>query len=134
MHRVPLCIAFLTLLSHAAASRDRIEHLQKSVLAPCCYTESVAQHTSDIAFKLRVEIANSVSQGKTDREILDAFAARYGARVLVDPRTLPKTWALLVPWTVAGLGALAAALILRRWRAATQAPAANLPHFPALDD
>ena len=121
--------------------RARIQRLEKAVLAPCCYTETVGQHQSEIAIEMLVEIANWVEQGRTDEEILDTYAKRYGAKVLVDPNTIPKGWMLVVPWAVAGLGALGAAWMLRRWRAArlgTAAPSgagcAVLPDVPDLDE
>ena len=76
------------------------------------------QHQSEIAVQMRVEIAKWVEQGRTDEEILDTYAKRYGAKVLVDPNTIPKGWTLVVPWVVAGLGMFGAAWILWRWRAA----------------
>jgi cytochrome c-type biogenesis protein CcmH/NrfF len=65
---------------------------KKPCWAPCCYTEPVRQHQSEIAVKMRVEIAKWVEQGITDDEILDTYAKRYGARVLVEPKTIPKGW------------------------------------------
>ena len=97
--------------------RERIQRLEKAVLAPCCYTETVGQHQSEIAVQMRVEIAKWVAQGRSDEEILDTYAQRYGAKVLVDPNTIPKGWTLVVPWTVAGLGMLGGAWMLWRWRA-----------------
>jgi cytochrome c-type biogenesis protein CcmH len=120
-------IAVLTVLAYGSGpqeQRARIQRLEKAVLAPCCYTETVGQHQSEIAIKMRVEIANWVAQGRTDEESLDTYAKRYGAKVLVDPNTIPKGWTLVVPWAVAGLGALGAAWMLRRWRAARLAAGA----------
>jgi cytochrome c-type biogenesis protein CcmH/NrfF len=137
-------IAVLPVLAYGSGpqeQRARIQRLEKAVLAPCCYTETVGQHQSEIAIEMRVEIANWVEQGRTDEEILDTYAKRYGAKVLVDPNTIPKGWMLVVPWAVAGLGALGAAWMLRRWRAArlgTAAPSgarcAVLPDVPDLDE
>jgi cytochrome c-type biogenesis protein CcmH/NrfF len=120
-------IAVLTVLAYGSGpqeQRARIQRLEKAVLAPCCYTETVGQHQSEIAIKMRVEIANWVAQGRTDEESLDTYAKRYGAKVLVDPNTIPKGWTLVVPWAVAGLGALGAAWMLRCWRAARLAAGA----------
>jgi len=82
-----------------------------------------------------------VEQGRTDEEILDTYAKRYGAKVLVDPNTIPKGWTLVVPWAVAGLGTLGAAWMLWRWRAtrlSTAGPSDTggvvLPDVPDLDD
>jgi cytochrome c-type biogenesis protein CcmH/NrfF len=101
----------------------------------------VGQHQSEIAVQMRVEIAKWVEQGRTDEEILDTYAKQYGAKVLVDPNTIPNGWTLVVPWAAAGLGALGAAWMLWRWRAARLAAIAPsdaggviLPDIPDLDD
>jgi cytochrome c-type biogenesis protein CcmH len=137
-------LAVLPILAYGGVPQERharIQHLEKAVLAPCCYTETVAQHQSEIAVMMRVEIAKWVAQGRTDEEILDTYAKRYGAKVLVDPNTIPKGWTLVVPWAVACLGGFGAAWMLWRWRAArlaTPAPSDTsgvvLPDVPELDD
>ena len=137
-------LAVLPVLAYGGVPQEqhaRIQRLEKAVLAPCCYTETVAQHQSEIAVKMRVEIAKWVEQGRTDEEILDTFAKWYGAKVLVDPNTIPKGWTLVVPWAVAALGAFGAAWMLWRWRAARLATAGPsdtsgvvLPDVPELED
>ena len=136
--------AVLAVLAYGGVPQDhraRIQYLEKAVLAPCCYTETVGQHQSEIAVRMRVEIAKWVEQGRTDEDILDTYTKRYGAKVLVDPNTIPKGWTLVVPWAAAGLGVLGAAWMLWRWRTmqlATAAPSdpggVILPDFPDLDD
>jgi cytochrome c-type biogenesis protein CcmH/NrfF len=42
----------------------------------------VGQHQSEIAVQMRVQIAKWVGQGRTDEEILNTYAERYGAKVL----------------------------------------------------
>ena len=118
--------AVLAVLAYGGVPQDhraRIQYLEKAVLAPCCYTETVGE------------------QGRTDEDILDTYTKRYGAKVLVDPNTIPKGWTLVVPWAAAGLGGLGAAWMLWRWRAlrlATAAPSdpggVILPDIPDLDD
>lgn len=136
--------AVLPFLAYGGVPQDqhaRIQRIEKAVLAPCCYTETVGQHQSEIAVQMRVEIAKWVEQGRTDEEILDTYAKRYGAKVLVDPNTIPKGWTLVVPWAAAGLGTLGAAWMLWRWRAArlsraapSDAGAVILPDIPDFDD
>jgi cytochrome c-type biogenesis protein CcmH len=110
--------------------------LEHAVLSPCCYTESVAIHQSEIAVKMRLEIAKWVAAGKSDQEILDTYAGLYGSKVLVDPRTVPRGWTPLFPWLVLILGVFLVAWLLKRWRAAHRTAAAlsateavNLPDF-----
>ena len=137
-----LQILFLTLLPLLAPAetaeqpRARVDRLEHAVLAPCCYTESVAIHQSEIAVKMRLEIAKWVAAGKSDQEILDTYAGLYGSKVLVDPRTVPRGWTPFFPWLVLILGVFLVAWLLKRWRAAHRTAAAlsateavNLPDF-----
>ena len=137
-------IAVLPVLAYGGVpqeQRARIQRLEKAVLAPCCYTENVGQHQSEIAVQMRVQIAKWVEQGRTDEDILNTYAELYGAKVLVDPNTIPKGWTLVVPWAFAIVGMLGAAWILWRWRAArvtATAPSVAgeviLPDLPDLDN
>jgi cytochrome c-type biogenesis protein CcmH len=108
----------LALAERAEQPQARVARLEHAVLAPCCYTESVAIHQSEIAVKMRLEIAKSVAAGKSDQEILDAYAGLYGSKVLVDPRTMPRGWTLFFPWFVLILGMFLVGWLLKRWRAA----------------
>ena len=108
------------LQANAAAMDDqhaRIARLQDAVLAPCCYTEPVSRHQSEIVLKMRLEIAKWVAAGRTDREILDTYVGLYGSKVLVDPRTVPRGWTPFFPWLVLILGVFLVAWLLERWRA-----------------
>ncbi len=130
------------LLSAAAETLDeqkaRVVRLGDAVLAPCCYTEPVSRHQSEIAVKMRVEIAKWVAAGKTDQEILRTYVQQYGSKVLVDPRTRPARWTPWIPWITLVLGALLVLWLLRRWRVnpVPQAPSPNLDaeDLPDFDD
>jgi len=126
----------LVLAETAEQKRARVERLEYAVLAPCCYTESVAIHQSEIAVKMRLEIAKWVAIGRSDREILDSYVGLYGNKVLVDPRTEPRGWMPFFPWLVLILGTFLVAWLLRRWRATPKVATAlsttetlNLPDF-----
>lgn len=123
----------------ASAERNsRVQRIETSVLAPCCYTEPVSTHQSEIALKMRIEIAKWVSEGKTNQEILDTYVERYGARVLVDPRTIPGRWTPWVPWLTVVCAVLFGFWILRRWHAnipvASPASGPELAALPDIED
>lgn len=126
----------VALAETAAQQQARIDHLEKSVLAPCCYTQPVGQHQSEIAVKMRLEIAKWVREGRSDQEILDTYARLYGAKVLVDPATIPKGWTFLVPWAVVIFGSIGAGWFVLRWRGRRTASTSggDLPDVPNLDD
>ncbi|MEO8595427.1 MAG: cytochrome c-type biogenesis protein CcmH [Candidatus Solibacter sp.] len=135
---------FLTLLPVLAFAKTaeqpqaRVNRLEPSVLAPCCYTESVAIHQSESALKMRMEIAKWVTAGRSDQEILDTYAGLYGSKVLVDPRTMPRGWTPFFPWLVLILGVWLVGWLLKRWRevprAATALSAADVRNLPDFDE
>jgi len=116
--------------------RARIERLEDAVLAPCCYSEPVSKHQSEVAVKMRLQIAKWVAEGRTDREILGAYVDQYGARVLVDPRTKPAWWAPWIPWLAVMLAMGFGFWLLRQWQAkpVPAAPASIGPELAELPD
>jgi cytochrome c-type biogenesis protein CcmH/NrfF len=137
-------ILFLTVLQLLAFAQTaeqpqaRVSRLEHAVLAPCCYAESIAVHQSEIALKMRMEIAKWVAAGKPDQEILDTYAGLYGSKVLVDPRTMPRGWTPFFPWLVLILGTFLVGWLLRRWRAGPQTATAvsttGVVDLPDFDD
>jgi cytochrome c-type biogenesis protein CcmH len=98
------------------AGEARVLRLQKSLLAPCCWNESVATHRSEVSLSMRAEIARMVSEGKADQEILDHYKQQYGARILVEPEGSKWWWMHTIPFVMIGLGVLAVVLFIRRLR------------------
>ena len=139
--QVPLLVLLpLALLVPAETEQPpvRVARLEHAVLAPCCYTESVAIHQSEVALKMRLEIAKWVAAGKSDQEIIDTYVGLYGAQVLVDPRTMPRGWTPFFPWLVLILGVFLVAWLLKRWRAAPSpadaSSATEVLNLPDFDD
>ena len=83
----------------------RIKKLEDSLLSPCCYSEPVSRHMSEISFQIRKEIEEKVRVGQSDREILDYYKQLYGERVLLEPEGAKRTALYSVPilLSVAGL-------------------------------
>jgi cytochrome c-type biogenesis protein CcmH/NrfF len=129
----------LALPANGEAQDDRsarIARLEDAVLAPCCYREPVSQHQSEIALKMRLEIARWVAAGRTDAEILSTYVTLYGAKVLVDPRTKPEWWTPWIPWLAVIFSMGSGFWLLRKWRAKAVlagAPAGG-PELAALPD
>lgn len=116
-------VAALPLLSQLREDqRRRIETLQKRLLAPCCYTENVAQHRSEAADAMRAEIREMVLAGRTEREILDHYKQRYGARILSEPEGPVQVWGYAVPLAMLVFGCLVVLRLILRWRAVPQTP------------
>ena len=134
-------LPFLASGAGSPARQARIDRLEAALLAPCCYTQTIAVHQSEVAVKMRLEVAKWVEQGKEDDEILAAYVSQYGKKVLVDPKTLPRGWMLFIPWAVVGLATAGAGWIVRHWqtkRGAANGPADGggvvLPDFSDIDE
>ncbi len=126
-------IALVLAIGLPASDQDRVKALQDKFLSPCCWSESVLHHRSEVAAEMRQEIASLVQAGKSDREILDTFIARHGRRVLREPEGT-ASWVLnSVLAAVLVLAAFAVVVMIRRLR--SRAPrvelqSANVPDIP----
>lgn len=82
------------------------------------------------------EIDELLAQGKTEQEIIDAFVAKYGTGVYMEP---PKkgfglvAWLMPVVYSIVGLGIVV--LVVRKWaiRPATATPSGPTVPNEALD-
>lgn len=110
---------------------DRQRRIEERFIAPCCWSESVAVHRSEVAAEMRAEIARMLAQGKTEDQIVAHFVARYGERVLIVPRGPSAVWLAMIPWVALAFGLLVLAWFIRRRRATEPAQAArSLPPLP----
>ena len=96
------------------AEQRRAKALQKILLAPCCWNEPVATHGSQASVDMRAEINRLVAQGRTDREIIDFYKARYGMRILIEPEGSRSFWIHVVPPVAVLLGCLWVIWVIRR--------------------
>ena len=100
--------------SEDSTQKERVRQLEDSMLAPCCWAESVAVHRSEIAVRMRLEIAKSVSEGKADREILDHYKSIYGARIMREPEGGARLLVYIVPAIASIAGLLVVLVVIRR--------------------
>jgi cytochrome c-type biogenesis protein CcmH len=94
-----------------------------------CQNQSIDDSNADLAHDLRVLIRERLSAGDSDAQVLQFMVHRYGDFILLRPPVKPDTYLLWFgPFVVLALGALGAALYLRRSRRALQqAPAPLSP-------
>ena len=85
-------------------------------MAPCCWSESVAQHRSDAALEMKREIGQLIARGKTDTEIIAVFTARHGQRILVEPEGGTGVLLTVIPVVAIAMGVAFTALMIRRLR------------------
>jgi cytochrome c-type biogenesis protein CcmH len=64
--------------------RDARE-LEAMLIAPCCFSQQVSLHHSPAADDVRVDVRRRLVAGETREQILQAYVAQYGKRILVTP-------------------------------------------------
>ncbi len=112
-----------------ASEEQRLRYLEfaRELRCPKCQNQNLADSNAPIAADLRHELYRLLSEGKTDREIVDFMVGRYGEYVLYEPPLEAKTvllWGAPVLMLCGGLLVLAG--IVRRARRAGAARAAAL--------
>ena len=90
-------------------------HVERLLMAPCCFTQTVDVHMSDIAQTMRQEVASMVRQGQRDSDIFEHYKAIYGEQILAVPDGRLGTTAFAIPVTVSTLAAGTLALALYRF-------------------
>jgi len=85
MRTILLAMLLLNVTSLSDTQKSEIRQVEERLLAPCCYTQSIAVHGSEIAGQMRVQVTEMVVHGRTENEIVNYYRNLYGDRVLVVP-------------------------------------------------
>jgi len=88
------------------STQDRARRIEEKLIAPCCWSESVAVHRSETAAQMRTAIASQLAAGRSEKEILDAFIAQHGEKILLEPRGSKWHWLVWTPLSALLLGGL----------------------------
>jgi cytochrome c-type biogenesis protein CcmH len=72
----------------------RYQALIQEVRCLVCENRSIAESPSDVAEDLKKVIREMIVEGKSDAEIAEFLAARYGDSILYRPPLQPNTWLL----------------------------------------
>lgn len=97
-------------------SPDEINRVAKQLSCPTCTGINVADCPTETCAQWRAKIGELLAEGKTDQEILEYFAARYGDHVLQVPPTrgfFLSVWVVPILAILAGLGVLG--YLMHRW-------------------
>jgi cytochrome c-type biogenesis protein CcmH len=106
----------VTILSTAPPSdAHRVEALASRLKCPVCQSESINDSPAQLSRDLKQLIADRVSEGWTDAQIVDFFVATYGDEVLLDPPARGGTLLLwLLPILLAAAGIVVIVTRVRR--------------------
>jgi cytochrome c-type biogenesis protein CcmH/NrfF len=111
-----LLVSGLSLRSQTASSQSPLvaDRVYETLLAPCCWRESLAVHRSDAAVALRREIVDMANAGMTANLIVERLVGRYGVRILREPPGQRAKWLYALPVIFSFLGALVVGRFVRR--------------------
>jgi cytochrome c-type biogenesis protein CcmH len=86
MSALALVLALLGVQPVPANLREQeARKIETLLIAPCCWTAPVSDHPSPASDQVKREIRIMLAAGRTRQQVLDAFAAQYGTRILADP-------------------------------------------------
>ena len=73
--------------SGAPTPAQRAYAIESVVRCPSCEDLSVADSTAQTAVTVRATVVRQLAQGRTNQQIEDYLAARYGSAIVLDPST-----------------------------------------------
>lgn len=131
-------LAFVGLRGQPTVSRAQQAHqIASGLRCPVCRDLSAADSPAPLAGQMREQISQQLAAGMSPDQIRSRFVASYGDSVLMTPPHRGLGWvAGVLPLGVLLAALTAAAVLLRRWRAAPAGVAAATPEevLPQLSD
>ena len=118
------------------AQRDDLEH---QIHCQCgCNLDVYTCRTTDFACSvspaMHSDVMGLVAGGHSAQEILAAFKAIYGEKVLMAPvRSGFNLLGYTVPFIALGTGAVVVAALMRRWKRTAVVSTAQVPHVDATE-
>ena len=67
------------------AAAALVRDIENNLIAPCCWTQPISEHFSEITALMRDEVRTFVAEGKSRGEILNYYVGIYGERILAAP-------------------------------------------------
>jgi cytochrome c-type biogenesis protein CcmH len=110
-------------VSDAALEREA-RQIETMLIAPCCWLQQVSEHRSQASDEVKQQIRVWLAAGNTRQQVLDAFVARYGKRILAEPPDEGFGRLLYVGLPLAFLLSAAALVVFIRRVTAGRAPPA----------
>jgi len=105
-------------------TEQRILRLSEKLRCLVCQNQSLADSPAELAVDLRRQVREQIAAGRSDQQILDFMAQRYGDFVLYDPPLKASTLLLWIgPFALLAAAGALLIVILRRRRGAPDEPA-----------
>jgi cytochrome c-type biogenesis protein CcmH len=93
--------------SPSTALQSRIRKIEGRLMAPCCYTQTIDVHESEIAQQMRGEVTQMVLAGQSDEAIINHYKAIYGEGILAVPDGASGSLVFSIPGFITIFAALA---------------------------
>lgn len=101
-------LVFFLGIAVAAPIDDAARTIEKQVVSPCCYSQTVDQHRSGAASEVRAEIRQMLEEGMGEEAILATLVEQHGTKVLAVPKAegfnASVWWMPVVAVIVGGIG------------------------------
>ena len=126
-------------LAFAAADPQANEQLAKKIetmiIAPCCWSQQVSLHQSPASDEIKTKIRTMLAAGQTQEQILDAYVAEYGDRILAEPPARGFNAALYVlPWVFLAGSVGLVVVVIRRLRTPGREVTASASRAAPIDE
>lgn len=92
-----------------------IRRVEDRLLSPCCYTQPVSEHMSDVAVQMRADITAMVAGGQDEEQVVRHYKAEYGGRILVVPDGPIGTTLFIAPEILCSLALILTLLMIRKF-------------------
>ena len=90
--------------------------IEGRLMAPCCWTQTIDIHDSEIALSMKHEIRRRLRNGESADAIQASFVQRYGPKILAVQPNSPLKGVFIGLSIVMGGAGVASALMIGRWR------------------
>ena len=120
MPLVAALVVFAALAAPQATPLDpaleaEARQIETEVIAPCCWSQQVSVHQSPAADQMRADIRTMLAGGRSHDQVLEAFVAQYGERILAMPPARGYKLSLYVlPVVLLVVSAFALGLLVKR--------------------
>jgi cytochrome c-type biogenesis protein CcmH len=106
--------------------------IEAMLIAPCCFSQQVSLHQSPAADEVRHDVRRRLAAGETREQILQAYVAQHGKRILATPpdEGFDRILHLLPPVGLVLTAAFLVVMFRRFTRASAAEPMEALPVTP----
>jgi cytochrome c-type biogenesis protein CcmH len=118
-----------------AALEREAKAIEALLIAPCCWSQQVSVHQSPVTDEIRQNIRKLLNDGKTRQQIVDAYVAEYGDRIMAEPPAHGFNRLFYVgPWLFLFVSVGLVFVVIRKLRTPVAATAAPEPAARPTED